>query len=334
MKRRDAFKRIDGVIGTCGAFETFLGFASARVLCACSFAEILDEDTGIGYQRPPNRQHSRDFRQYITSRNTSTIPLTFNLRRDRKSAWRLTRKGAELATLELDPNVPCLAQVDCQHRLGDLQDVDVSLAFMSFIGLDLRTEMAIFFIINSKARGLSTSLTDYHQSNLLADLASEAPHLYIARRLNEDPTSPWFRLIRYGGQPTSGLKRRTSLRMMQRSLDRLLRQVKGLPLGSADQKYSTVLSYWRAVQSVFSEEWSDHRHHLLTKGVGLYSLTLLLADLLLTADPLSLSEDYFVRRLRPLKGVIDWRSDGMFANAGGQKGAADVYAKLRAWAKP
>ena len=66
--------------------------------------------------------------------------------------------------------------------------------------------MALFNIINSRAKGLSSSLTDYHESNLLSDLAKEAPHLFIARRLNEDPDLPWYRLIRYGGERTSGLR--------------------------------------------------------------------------------------------------------------------------------
>ena len=59
--------------------------------------------------------------------------------------------------------------MDCQHRLGALGDSDVSLAFMSYIGLSLREEMALFTIINSKAKGLSSSLTDFHESNLIND---------------------------------------------------------------------------------------------------------------------------------------------------------------------
>jgi len=55
--------------------------------------------------------------------------------------------------LSVDKNTKCLAQVDCQHRLGELHDVDVTLAFMSFIGLDLRAEMAQFVTINSKSKG-------------------------------------------------------------------------------------------------------------------------------------------------------------------------------------
>jgi DGQHR domain-containing protein len=200
---------------------------------------------------------------------------------------------------------------------------------MSFIGLDLRAEMAQFVIINSKAKGLSSSLTDYHDSNLISDLATEAPHLFIARKLNEDPGSPWFKLIRYGGETTSGLKRRTSFRMMQKAISRFLFQTKGINLGKIDDIYAIVRDYWKAVQIVFQKEWSDHRHHLITKGVGLHSLTRLLADLITIGKHENYSVIFFKNRLVPLKGKIDWSSKGMFAHAGGQKGVQEVHLALR-----
>jgi DGQHR domain-containing protein len=200
---------------------------------------------------------------------------------------------------------------------------------MSFIGLDLRAEMAQFVIINSKAKGLSSSLTDYHDSNLLSDLATEAPHLFIARKLNEDPESPWFKLIRYGGETTSGLKRRTSFRMMQKAISRFLSQVKGINLGKINDIYAIIRDYWEAVQMVFPHEWADHRHHLVTKGVGLHSLTRLLADLITTGKHESYSVNFFKNRLAHLKGKIDWSSKGMFAHAGGQKGVQEVHLVLR-----
>ena len=320
---------IPGQLGTCGSMEVFLGFAPARVLHRASFADVLNEDTGEGYQRPRSLAHSRNFKQYIKQPNASTIPLTFNLRKELSGAWRIERKNSGRAELLLNPEVRCLAQVDCQHRLGELEHEDVSLAFMSFIGLDLRSEMALFNVINSKARGLSSSLTDYHESNLLNDLAAQAPHLYIARKLNEDPASPWHRMIRYGGETCSGLRRRASLRMMQTAIHRLLKQTRGLPAGSVEDKYLLISSYWTAVKSVFRADWDNHRHSLLTKGVGLYSLMYLLADLVRNASGLVMGEDHFLARLTPLKGKIDWGTQGTFAGAGGQKGAIEVYQTLK-----
>lgn len=219
--------------------------------------------------------------------------------------------------------------MDCQHRLGELNGSKVTLAFMSFIGLDLRAEMAMFTVINSKAKGLSSSLTDYHESNLLNDLASEAPHLYIARKLNEDSKSPWHKLIRYGGETTSGLKRRTSFRMMQKSVQQFLRDINGYYTGNLDDKYEIVVEYWNAIQKVFPDEWKEHRHHLITKGVGLYSLMMLLPDMIKSQNQISYDEDYFQSLLKPLKEKVDWKSNGTFANAGGHKGARETYLTLK-----
>lgn len=332
MKRGAAL--IPGQVGVCGGLEAFLGFAPAKLLHSASFADVLDEDTGQGYQRPRNRSHSLDFKRFIARQGSSTVPLTFNLRMELADAWELRRRTNGRADLLIRPGVRCLAQVDCQHRLGELGDSDVPLAFMAFIGLDLRTEMGLFVIINSKAKGLSSSLTDFHESNLINDLASEAPHLYISRKLNEDPRSPWFRLIRYGGETTSGLKRRTSLRMMQKTVSRLLAQMQSADALSLEDKYAFIVSFWRSVARVFPNEWRDHRRHLLTKGVGLYAMTLLLADIVNAANGQALDEDLFASRLEPLKATIDWNSKGMFSGAGGRKGALEVYDRLREIVQP
>jgi DNA sulfur modification protein DndB len=320
---------IPGQIGYCGSVEAFLGFSSAQLLHRLSFTDVLNEETGEGYQRPRNIAHSLSFRRYITQPRTSTITLTFNLRQELSINWRIQRLDEGRGLLCLRDGARCLAQVDCQHRLGELDKIDIPLAFMAYIGLDLRAEMALFNVINSRARGLSSSLTDYHESNLLHDLAAEAPHLYIARKLNEDPASPWYKMIRYGGETNSGLKRRTSLRMMQKSIQRFLRQSHPFFKSGIEECHRVIISFWKAVKILFPEEWNDPRHSLLTKGVGLYSLMLLLADLVKSAQENVSWDAYFLERLRHLKGVVDWASKGTFSNAGGQKGALQVYYQLK-----
>jgi DNA sulfur modification protein DndB len=329
MQTKSAFHEIQGIEGKCGAREVFLGFAQAKILHAASFADILNEDTGVGYQRPRDRTHSLDFRRYIFQPEASTIPLTFNLRNELKRNWTI-RHGSEWhAVLRLRVGTACMAQVDCQHRLGELGDSDVPLAFMAFIGLDLRDEMAMFTIINSKARGLSSSLTDFHTSNLLENLAAEAPHLFLARRLNEDAQSPWFKCIRCGGGSTSGLKRRSSLRMMQHAIQRFLVQTKCRDRMDIENVAQLLIAYWRAVATVFESEWSNHRTHLITKGVGLYGLTQLLGTIVTACEAENLSEEVFRQRLTPLKAQIDWGNDGTFCHVGGHKGAGEVHSVLK-----
>lgn len=322
---------INGQLGTCGHLQTFLGFAPAYLLYSQSFADTLSEDTGIGYQRPRNVSHSRSFRQYIGQPETSTIPLTFNLRKPKSKDWqiKILDKNAGYAVLQMRSTSKPLAQVDCQHRIGELNDLDIPLAFMAFIGLDLRAEMALFTIINSKAKGLSSSLTDYHESNLLTNLSEDAPHLYIARRLNDDSNSPWYQQIRYGGETNSGLKRRSSFRMVQKTVHKFLREIDHIPLGVADDIYQLIAEYWWAIRQLFPKDWANPRKSLLTKGIGLYSLMRLLPELLSNTNPIPKSCNEYTKILAPLASSIDWASKGMFAGAGGQKGVAEVYQHLK-----
>src|SRR5689334_4432881 len=125
---------ISCIRGTSAHRPVLVGFAPAQILHAVSFADVLDEDAGRGYQRRFNSAHSLDFRKYIQSPGSTTIPLTFNLRPHEDGAWRLCdRKGG--VSLEIREGVRVLAQVDCQHRLGHLSNMDIELPFMCFIGL-------------------------------------------------------------------------------------------------------------------------------------------------------------------------------------------------------
>jgi DGQHR domain-containing protein len=268
-----------------------------------------------------------DFKKYILQPNTSTIPLIFNLRDNLSNHWKIFDLPNH-AILELLPGKKSMAMVDCQHRLGELNDIDVSLSFMCFIGLELRAEIAMFSIINSKAKGLSTSLIDFHETKLLFDVQVEAPHLFLARKLNEDFNSPWFRMIRYGGESTSGSKRRTSLRMMQKTIQKFIKQT-NLSATPLEDIYQLLFNYWESVRQLFPEEWNDHRHNLICKGIGLYSLTMLLINIVNIEKHSNYSVEFFQSKLKPLKNKINWHSDGMFAEAGGHKGAIAVYEKLK-----
>lgn len=234
------------MVGLSAQREVFLGFASARLLYALSFADVLDEDTKRGYQRRLNAAHSADFRRYIQLSDSATIPLTFNLRKREDDAWQLHRNsvnGAARLVLAQDRG-KLLTQVDCQHRLGHLQDVDVMLPIMCFLNLSEREEMEIFNVINSKAKGLCSSLLDFHDATLARDLASERPELFIALLLNDNEDSPWYQQLKLGGTTTSGLKRRASLRTMQKAVKSFLNQTRVLKKHQVDVVGRMVIDFW------------------------------------------------------------------------------------------
>jgi DGQHR domain-containing protein len=308
--------------------QVLLGFASARVLHASSFADVLDEASGRGYQRRLNSRHSLDFRRYVQQQGSATIPLTFNLRGSDGKGWRLESAGDRLI-LRLTAGARPLAQVDCQHRLGHLADLDVELPFMTFVGLSEREEMEIFGIINGKAKGLSNSLLDFHDAQLCSDLASERPELLVALHLKNEPTSPWYNRLDLGGNQVSGLERRASLRTMQKACRSLTKRLKPR---SAEDIARIAHDFWCAVALVMPDAFSKPRKSLVTKGIGVYALTDLAADFVLEASGARCDVQYFASIVADLAPRLDWGNDGPLAGLGGEGGArraADILRQLR-----
>lgn len=322
---------IDCMVGASADRPVLIGFAPASLLHALSFADVLNEDTRTGYQRRFNAQHSQDFRRYIRQPTASTIPLTLNLRPTESEAWRVVDAGGACARLEIDPGAgKVMAQVDCQHRLGHLNDLDICLPFMCYLGLTVREEMEVFNTINSKAKGLSTSLLDFHDAQLSGDLANDRPELFIALHLNNDVESPWYRQLDLGGTTTSGLNRRASLRTMQKAIKRFLTATRILKTRSPERAAQVVLAFWRAVAEVLPEQWANSRKHLLNKGVCVYALMDVAADLYNeTEDPTCIDRRYFVNALSDFALQVDWSTGGPLKGLGGEGGVSIAVQHLR-----
>jgi len=323
---------LEGTIGWSGSREVFLGFAPAALLYRVSFADVLDEATGQGYQRRFSRAHSLEFRHYISTPSSTTIPLTFNLRPESSHSWQLSRKGTSAAILTLKRTEKhILAQVDCQHRLGHLQDLDVSLPFMTFIGLSVRDETEVFNIINGKAKGLSSSLTDFHEARLSNGLATVRPEIFIALQLQQNPDSPWHQRLDLGGENTVGLQRYASLRTMQKAAKRFLRESNFMGEVRAEDAVPVLVAFWRAVAKLMPTVWQNPRKHLLMKGIGVYSLMSLAGDIFREAQSRSVScdEDYFIAVLSDFLPYVDWTSHGRMRGYGGSSGADQALAYIR-----
>jgi len=319
------------MVGRSAGRVVLLGFASANVLRALSFADVLDEDTGRGYQRRFNSQHSLDFRRYIQREHSATIPLTFNLRPPASGIWSITDLGERRVRLEIaDGEGKVLAQVDCQHRLGHLADLSVELPFMCFVGLTNHEEMEVFNVINSKARGLSASLLDFHDAQLASDLASERPELFVSLYLKNEPISPWYQQLDLGGNSTSGLNRRASLRTMQKAIKVFLNRTKILQDRSPDAAAQVILDFWAAVALVLPEPWTKPRKHLVTKGIGVYALMELAADIYAEAsDGCLLDKRYFAAVLADFAAEFDWTTEGALKGLGGEGGVKAAVALIR-----
>jgi DGQHR domain-containing protein len=311
--------------------DVLLGFAPASLLHRLSFADVLNEDSGRGYQRRINSQHSLDFRRYIQQAGSSTIPLTFNLRPEPADSWRIKKEqGSDHVVVEISSDHKVLAQVDCQHRLAHMVGLDTELPFMCFIGLSEREEMEVFSVINSKARGLSSSLLDFHDAQLATDLAADRPELYIALFMRREGSSPWHNQLDLGGSSTSGMARRASLRIFQKAVKQFLNRTRVLDTRSIDDAAHLVLDFWAALVEVLPNQWNNPRKHMLTKGVGVYALMEIAADIYLsTPKNRECDRKYLIATLSDFAGDFDWSTDGTLKGLGGQSGVKEAVELIR-----
>lgn len=315
--------------GRSGDRQVLLGFAPASILHAVSFPDVLDERSGEGYQRRFNSGHSLDFRRYIREAGSTTIPLTFNLRVRDDDAWTLTEAKDGSVYLTIDPLAgSVMAQVDCQHRLGYLSDLDIELPFMCFVGLTIEEEMAVFTVINRKAKGLSRSLLDFHDARLCEDLANDRPELFIALCLSNDPTSPWCGQLDVGGNRVSGMTRKASLRTLQKAVRRFLNRSAILKQRTVEEAARVVLDFWIAVSVAMRDDWLRPRGSLLAKGVGVYALMDIAADMWRESSR-ALTRDLMISHLSDLAANVDWSTEGPFKGLGGEGGVAAAVALLR-----
>ncbi len=321
--------KLSCIKGSSGARTVVVGFASCSDLYDASFADVLDETTGQGYQRRFNVRHSLDFRRYIQRADGTSTPLIFNLRPSRSREWSLHEGERGQTVLSVSRTRKALAQVDCQHRLGHLSDLDIPVPFMAYVGLSEYEELELFNTINSKAKGLSGSLTQFHEATLAKDAADIRPELFIALQLVNEATSPWYRRIDLGGMNTSGLKRRASLATMQKAIRKFLSRSNILEDRSLAEAAATVQNFWQAVALVLPEQWADPRSHILTKGVGVYALMETAADIYKEREHKAFSVAHFCEALSDFALDFDWTSRGPLRGFGGQAGATHAAACIR-----
>ncbi len=201
---------------------------------------------------------------------------------------------------------------------------------MCFIGLNEREEMEVFNVINSKARGLSSSLLDFHDAQLSTDLGTDRPELYIALYLRNEQRSPWFRQLDLGGTSTSGMTRRASLRTLQKATKLFLARTRILATRRIDEAAQVVLDFWAALVVVLPEQWAKPRRHILTKGIGVYALMDIAADLYNeAADKPSCDKRYFAAALADFAPEFDWTTDGCLKGLGGEGGVKAAVGIIR-----
>jgi DNA sulfur modification protein DndB len=245
----------------------YQGYVSSHIAIHFSYSKPYNDPSGKGYQRPINKIRSKDFANYLSQGEDSLYtPILLNAAgnwefhsysKDRPSLGRLvSKKKASL--------------MDGQHRLSGIEeyvkktDATLNVPFLAFHYLDEDEEIKLFDIINTKAKGIGTSLSRYLNRN--NDEIS-----WIASNLILRHESPFYSKGTLIGKRTKD--KHITLQNLYNIITLLINKsdLEDLP---REKILSIALFYLNAIKNVLPVEWEDTKLYRLTHIISLNALAI------------------------------------------------------------
>ncbi|PYF07219.1 DGQHR domain-containing protein [Ureibacillus chungkukjangi] len=295
---------------------TYQGFVSSQVAVNFSYSKLFNDPSGKGYQRPIDKKRCKDFANYLSKGEEALYtPILLNA----AGHWEFHSYD------NLRPNYGRLickkkaTLMDGQHRLGGIEayiketDTTLNVPFLAFHFLDEDEEIKLFDVINTKAKGIGTSLSRY--LNRGNDEIS-----WIATNLILKPESPFFSKGTLIGKRTK--EKNITLQNLYNIVKYLTKksELEGL---SKEKKLNIALFYFNLIKELFPEEWEDSKDYKITHITCLYGLAIagnkILNDNYL-AKPQQVDSVKIANILVNLK-EIDWSSNGDLKYIKGLPGA-------------
>lgn len=260
---------------------------------------------------------------------------------------RLFRLRFDLEKMRGDSKV-YVSRVDGNHRLwytaGDERREPIlgMVPFQIHVGLTREQERALFVDINSNQKGLNTSHLAVMQAKLTPEEREIRDHLdrWIANRLAEDPDSPWHGLIHLGGSKkgsrAQGLTRPVNFASLKNGVGRTLAKGQYIhDLTDPNAQYAVVRNYWRAVKTVFVEEWARPKDFLLLKNIGVMSMSILGGTIIDRCIPRNrVDVEDVAQYLQQAHPRFDWSKDAVGERAvtgmGGNRAALIIAGEMAA----
>jgi hypothetical protein len=126
------------------------------------------------------------------------------------------------------------------------------------------------------------------------------------------------------------MTRRASLRTLQKAIKNFIARTEILTLSTIEESAQIVLDFWAAVAIALPEQWANPRKHLLTKGIGVYSLMEIAADIYCeAAKPRVFDKRFFSAILADFAPDFNWSSDGPLKGLGGEGGVKTAVGLIR-----
>lgn len=283
----------------------YQGAVPSQVAINFCYSKLFNDSSGKGYQRPINKKRCKDFADYLSQGDDSLYtPILLNAcgnwefhayDKNRGSYGRLIcRKKGTL--------------MDGQHRLGGIKQYisetasTLTVPFLAFHYLDDDDEIKLFDVINTKAKGIGTSLSRYlnrHNDDIG----------WIATNLILKPESPFFSKGTLIGRRTK--EKHITLQNLYQIVNLL---TKKSPLAKLPKEkiLNISLLYFNLIKELLPDEWDDYRNYRVTHITCLNALAIVGNELINEAFSEKTQQTDSVKIANKLLnlGEIDWSSNG------------------------
>lgn len=307
-----------------GTFYVFT--LKSNALEPIAYVSVRERLNPEGVQRYLSDKRIAEVHEFVNApnallANSIIINLTVEARFEPK-------RGTPLHGVLHIPDRPGEAMViDGQHRLFGFRasQAQLDLVVSAFIDLALDKQAKLFRDINTKQKGIPTSLAydllDLTKDATFLDLRSHE----LVKRLNEDADSPWFESIKMQGVG-SGLITQGSF--IERLKPHVNPQTGSLGYLSSEPQYQALCNFWSAVKELQEPAWGT-RGYLLTKTLGFSALMDIFARV---AEKCLEKQDFTVKTLlKILKPMASFDfSSNSLRGLGGSRGRIELRDRLLA----
>jgi DGQHR domain-containing protein len=261
------------------------------------------QDSLKGFQRPEIRQHVKGIVDYLNQGdvlfpNAIILALSPDVKfvASRGSRPEGDTRVSESGTLTLpmyDEGQKVAWIVDGQQRslaLAQAQHKDLAVPVVGFVSDRLSVQREQFILVN-KAKPLPTRLINELLPETAAivlprDLAARKVPSELVNLLNQDPASPFYRLVKRASDrksPVAVVTDTALIAVIKNSLSSPLGALGPFkPMGREGSgdiagMYRILTTYWTAVKNCFAEAWGkDPKQSRLMHSVGLLAMGLLM----------------------------------------------------------
>ncbi|WP_394191438.1 DGQHR domain-containing protein [Paenisporosarcina quisquiliarum] len=283
----------------------YQGFVSSQVAINFFYSKPFDEPSGKGYQRPVNKNRSVDFAKYLAQgENSLYTPILLNA----SGNWEFQaydRNRPLFGRLVAEKKASLM---DGQHRLAGIEkyvkktNSTLNVPFLAFHFLDEDEEIKLFDTINTKAKGIGTSLSKYlNRDN--DDLS------WVATNLILKPNSPFYQKGTLIGKRNKD--RHITLQNLYNVVSLLIKksQLEDLP---KEKILNISMFYFDSISNLLPEQWEDIKSYRLSHVISLYALAIA-GNKIINSNYLSKSQQpdstKILSTLNKLQ-QIDWSNNG------------------------